>query len=674
MSTKFESDEPRTFSITNRLHEFDPKSYDWEEWEILFDTYLQVEKVNEDSQKRNILITSLAVEPFKTLLSICKPKKPNELSYKEVIDKLRANYVRVTFTSTERIKFFASRQESPRTLTDFANELRYKATTCKFPGNFYEEALITAFVGGLQNDHVRKHLMQKNLETFEDTLNMAKTIENVLIQGSYTKSISSEDLNLNKINKHVKPSTNFPSKQMCLSCGSTDHIRPKCRFRTAVCHKCKKQGHISKVCHSKASQNQSKINTISSNSQSSITGAHPIRIPIQVENILINFELDTGSPITIVTEHIWKSMGKPNLHPVKLIYSSFSGHSISFKGETTVNVKYHDQCCSLKLVVGNGNGNNIIGRNWIHALHLHTKTLDDIVSNNTISILNSGNDNFNQLFIDYKDIFKEGLGLCKVEAHLYVKSGVTPKFCKARSLPFAYKNEVEIDLARLVSEGVIEPVDVAQWAAPIVVVPKPGGKLRICADFSTGVNQALDIDQYPLPKPNDSFVALNGGTIFSKIDFSEAYLQVPLDNDSKDLLIINTHKGLFRFNRLPFGVASAPSIFQKIMDQMLSGLDGTVCYLDDIIVTGKTKTDHLNNLKNLFERIKDYGFHINRNKCSFFKNSVEYLGFIVDRDGVRTSPSKTKAIINMPAPTNVSQLRSYLGMVNHYAKGWGRVS
>ncbi|CAF3938147.1 unnamed protein product, partial [Rotaria sp. Silwood1] len=250
----------------------------------------------------------------------------------------------------------------------------------------------------------------------------------------------------------------------------------------------------------------------------------------------------------------------------------------------------------------------------------------------------------------------------------HVKPNVIPKFCKARSLPFAYREAVENDFNRLITEGVLEPITVSKWAAPIVVVPKPGGKVRICADFSTGVNQALDIDQYPLPKPNDLFVALNGGTLFSKIDFSEAYLQVELDDDSKELLVINTHKGLFRFNRLPFGIASAPSIFQKIMDQMLSGLEGTACYLDDIIVTGKNKIDHLNNLHKVFNRIKEYGFQINKGKCIFLNNYVEYLGFIVDKNGVHSSPSKTKAIVEMPKPTNISQLRSFFGMINHYAK------
>jgi hypothetical protein len=361
-------------------------------------------------------------------------------------------------------------------------------------------------------------------------------------------------------------------------------------------------------------------------------------------------------------------MGKPKLQLVKSSFNSFSGHTIYIKGEKTVNVEYHDRIIKLRLYVVQGDGNNIMGRDWINSLNLNSRTLNDIISKMSIQNVKLEFKNLNELFIHYKDVFKDGLGCCKIKAHLHIKPNVMPRFYKARSLPFAYREAVENDLDRLVTEAVLEPINISKWAAPIVVVPKPGGKVRICADLSTGVNQALDIDQYPLPKPNELFVALNGGTIFSKIDFSEAYLQVQLDDESKELLVINTHKGLFRFNRLPFGVASAPSIFQKIMDQMLAGLEGVVCYLDDIIVTGKNKSDHLNNLNKVFARIKEYGFHINKNKCTFLQDNVEYLGFIVDKNGVHSSPSKTKAILDMPKPTNLSQLRSFLGMVNHYAK------
>ena len=141
-----------------------------------------------------------------------------------------------------------------------------------------------------------------------------------------------------------------------------------------------------------------------------------------------------------------------------------------------------------------------------------------------------------------------------------------------------------------------------------------------------------------------------------------------LDDDNNDLLVINTHKGLFCYNRLPFEVASAPSIFQKIMDQILDGLDGAVCYLDDIIVTGKNYREHLNNLSEVLSRIQEYGFRTNKDKYMFLQDHVEYLGFIVNKHGVHTSLLKTKAINEMPTAENISQLRSFLGMVNHYAK------
>ncbi|CAF0711795.1 unnamed protein product [Adineta steineri] len=653
----------------DRLYKFDSTAFDWKEWEFLFETHAAVEGIVDETKKRNLLITLLDVQSFKTLMSICKPKQPSEYSYAEILHKLRTNYARVTFTSTECIKFFSIRQETSQSLTEFANILRNKATTCDFPSVFYERALITAFVGGLHNDNIRKHLMQKNLETLEATINTAKTIDTVLIEASGFRSNSIKDFAVNKINKQNKPDIKSKfNKTTCASCGSTDHARLTCRFRDVVCRNCKKSGHIAKVCRSTSDDNKKQLNSVSVLSIKKPDFDQPIDLRLQINNMPIKLQLDTGSPITLVTEQVWEQLGKPNLNQIKMNINSFTGHRITLKGERMVKVEYMDKSMQLKMHVVNGYGNNILGRDWIYALNLHTRTLDDIDSNGSTLNVNFGPESLNELMARHSEIFQEGLGCCKIKAHLHVKPDSIPKFCKPRSLPFAYREAVEQDLNRLINTGIIEPVDVSKWAAPVVVVPKPGGKVRLCADLSTGVNQSLEIDQYPLPKPNDLFVALNGGQQFSKIDFSEAYLQVALDDESKELLVINTHKGLFRYNRLPFGVASAPSIFQKIMDQMLAGLQGTVCYLDDIIVTGVNKMEHLDNLNKVLEKIKDFGFHINKSKCSFLQDSVEYLGFIVDKNGVHTSPSKTKAIVEMPYPTNISQLRSYLGMVNHYAK------
>ena len=170
----------------------------------------------------------------------------------------------------------------------------------------------------------------------------------------------------------------------------------------------------------------------------------------------------------------------------------------------------------------------------------------------------------------------------------------------------------------------------------------------------------------PLPLPQELFHKLNGGVHFSKLDLADAYLQIELDNASKQLVVINTHQGLYRYKRMPFGLSCAPAIFQKVMEQTLSGIPGVACYLDDLIVTGNTAKEHLTNLQKTLQRIKDSGFRLRESKCSFLQTSVSYLGNVIDKDGIRPMTDKIEAIQNMPLPQDQKQLRSFLGMVNYY--------
>ncbi|XP_041785534.1 uncharacterized protein K02A2.6-like [Anopheles merus] len=213
-----------------------------------------------------------------------------------------------------------------------------------------------------------------------------------------------------------------------------------------------------------------------------------------------------------------------------------------------------------------------------------------------------------------------------------------------------------------------DPVDFSEWAAPIVAVRKPNGRVRICADYSTGLNEALEPNHYPLPTPEEIFAQLNGSTVFSIVDLSDAYLQLEVDDDSKKLLTINTHRGLFRFNRLAPGVKSAPGVFQRVVDGMIADIPGVRSFIDDVIVFGKDISSHATSLNLLFQRLKEYGFHVKAEKCHFFQSQLGYLGHIVDKQGIRPDPEKVKAIAALPPPTNVPELRSYLGAVNFYGR------
>ena len=141
-----------------------------------------------------------------------------------------------------------------------------------------------------------------------------------------------------------------------------------------------------------------------------------------------------------------------------------------------------------------------------------------------------------------------------------------------------------------------------------------------------------------------------------------------VDPESQELLTVVAHKGHYRYRRLPFGITSAPALFQRAMDQILSGLPGLQCYLDDLLITGPDKQSHLRNLDATLQRLEEYGLRVRKNKCEFFQPSVEYLGHVIDITGLHRAPSKVKTIVDTPSPKNVSQLRSFLGLLTYYAK------
>ena len=149
---------------------------------------------------------------------------------------------------------------------------------------------------------------------------------------------------------------------------------------------------------------------------------------------------------------------------------------------------------------------------------------------------------------------------------------------------------------------------------------------------------------------------------------SSAYQQVLLDEESKEYVTINTHLGLFRYTRLPFGVASSPAIFQKIMDSVINGFQGIGGILDDLIITGSNDETHFGNLEGALERMSSMGIKLKREKCVFMKPSVEYFAFVVDRDRIHPSTRKVQAIQEVPVPENPTDLKSFLGLINYYRR------
>lgn len=269
----------------------------------------------------------------------------------------------------------------------------------------------------------------------------------------------------------------------------------------------------------------------------------------------------------------------------------------------------------------------------------------------------------------FPKLFGEGRGLFKRGTlKLKLKPDAHPIALTPSHLPYALKNRVEKELERLVAEGHIEKIQDSEWATPVVPVMKSNGEVRICGNFKLTVNSQLVVNKHPLPSINDIFVALQGGEIFSEIDLSHAYMQIPVQEDSRDCLTIITHKGLYRYKKLPEGIASGPGDFQEKMESCLRGIDKVAIYLDNIYITGKNIKEHIDILKLVFSKLQEAGLKVNGKKCKLLQERLEMLGFVIDKSGLHKSRSKIKAKIEAPRPENSKQLASFLGLITYYAR------
>ncbi|XP_039292569.1 uncharacterized protein K02A2.6-like [Nilaparvata lugens] len=506
----------------------------------------------------------------------------------------------------------------------------------------------------------------------------------------------------------------------CFCCGKYGHRAGNCRFKSYKCNNCGKSGHLVKVCKAKGKSSYSFNNkaqnyvdcadvggndgfkyrdddencnenhyltnlyTLKSEYErdkiNSVTRIKPITLELIVENKPLLFEVDSGACVSVINVRCYEeTFSHLELQPTNLVLSSYTNNPIIPKGKVAVTVKHKNREHQLTLYVINNGANPLIGRDWMRDLKLvvqipEAKNLHSVISKQPINNSEVGlvheTELINELYNKYPGVFTDKLGCYKGEsARLELKDNVYPKFLKPRTIPYALQDKVKAEIERLEQEGILEAVSNSEWGTPIVPVIKRNGELRICADFlSSTVNKCLVVNHHPIPKIEDLFNRLQKGEKYSKIDLSQAYQQVRLDEGSKHICTISTPWGLFRYNRLPFGIASAPGIFQQIMEKILAGIPGVVCFLDDILVSGKNLTEHYDRLTEVCKRLDANGLAVSKNKCEFFKKTVEYLGFIISKEGLRTAPSKIAAITNAPTPTNVSQLQAFLGLVNYYCK------
>jgi hypothetical protein len=273
------------------------------------------------------------------------------------------------------------------------------------------------------------------------------------------------------------------------------------------------------------------------------------------------------------------------------------------------------------------------------------------------------------LIMYYKDLFEkpvENQGNAALVEHRIDTDTAKP----INSIPYraGVKERETIDKLtdEMIADGVIRPSS-SPWASPVVLVSKKDGSIRFCVDYRR-LNSITVRDVYPLPRIDDCLSMLHGNLYFSSLDMLAGYWQIRMAEADKAKTAFITNNGLFEFNVMPFGLTNAPATFQRYMDVVLAGLKWkcVLVYLDDICVFSRSFEEHLLHLNDVFERLRKYNLKLKPSKCNLFNQEFKYLGHVVSAEGIRGDPDKIKAIIEMPCPTSVKQVRTFVGKCTYY--------
>ena len=269
----------------------------------------------------------------------------------------------------------------------------------------------------------------------------------------------------------------------------------------------------------------------------------------------------------------------------------------------------------------------------------------------------------------YAEIFT-GVGkLRDFQLNLHIRDDVTPVAQPVRRLPFGLRNKVEQKLHGLLDKDIIEEVShkPAEWVSPLVVVPKADGDIRICVDMRRA-NSVRERERHPIPTIEEVLYDLNGSTVFSKLDLKWGFHQVELDEKSRKITTFVTHRGLYQYKRLMFGIPSAPEKYQKIKADVLQGCKGVAYLADDLIVHGCGVEEHDRNLHDVLTRLKEKELTLNGDKCQFRLPKLTFCGHDLSSQGVSPSEEKIAAIMNASPPQDATEVRSFVQLVQYSAK------
>jgi hypothetical protein len=632
------------------------------------------------------------------------------------VELLREIFLQNTPVLTRRYNFFQCNQKHGERFSDWYLRLQLSGQEAELPQNFEDELYVLRFVTGTSDSRLREEFLRQANPSRENLLQIAKAWESAAVVGgtlAMDTPVSLAAVSSYKKQASHKKTYQTPSKSSnsprisrsgdlmnkCNGCGqpADAHKRIDCPAQGKTCKKCGRLHHFASVCLDGRLQHKSRsqgshdaksraiTSTIRVNSLETSHATPLLTISIYPEKGT-PFEMlslpDTGATESLISSDLLQQYNIPISSLQKTSILAANGSRLRCHGSVQLHLRYLDQLNThvTAYVTPDLQDEFIISWHALIALGVLPKQFPNPVSHSIVC--NKLNSNYSDsrsldlvkskvshLFQKYPAVFDSVSVLRAMKGqpmkiHLKDENVKPTHMTTARSIPFAFREKAENEIQYMIKSGIIERVDEpTDWVSPCLIVPKPNGSLRFVVDY-TGLNRHVKRPEHPFPSPSDLSSSIpSTAKLFVVLDAVKGYWQVELDQESRALTTFLTPFGRFRYCRAPMGLNASGDEYCARGDRALSGLSGVRKIVDDIIIFASDLDELLVRTKEVLQRCKENSITLSLQKAQIGEK-VKFAGFIVSSSGISPNPDKIAAISKFPVPSNVTDLRSFLGLAN----------
>lgn len=663
----------------------------WPAWRKRFERYMSVsgQLSKSEKEKINILVYIMGEEAEEIMVQF--PSTP--ATYSEALKSFEDYFIPRRNIIFERFRFNSRTQMSGESIESFITSLHSLAEHCNY-GTLKEELIRDRIVVGMLDSKTSERMQLKEKLDLKECILIAKQAEQQASQNKelygkqserqigrvQTSGGSGTGLSNTTVGETGRRTPSSPTAR-CGFCGLYPHSRGQCPAYRSTCRKCQKKGHWASVCRrnqvrSVQLENPSDLevknnydvseleqNFQNNNFLGSITINHVdtrewvTSIFIEELRKSVKFLVDTGADISCIPKDMLSYKIYEQVKPSDKMITGPSGIKLKNLGTLTVTLHFRQKSFNTDLYVIDKLTKPILGRTAIIKLQVLGFICNQVAPIRLDDTIDA------QIFSKFSGIFSS-IGNFKTEMQIKLVEHARPYVQSVpRVVPIPLLKPLKEELERLKKLHIIEQVDLpTEWVSPIVVVQK-NSKIRLCVDY-THLNKAVLRSHFPIGKVETILAQIKGSNYFSKLDTNSGFYQIKLCPESQLLTTFITPFGRFYFKRLPFGITCAPEYFSILLNKILSGLDGVISHIDDILIHAPTLEQHNKILLEVLKRIKQEGITLNKEKCVFASQSLVFLGHQISNRGILVDPERIRAIELFPEPKSKKEVLQYLGMLN----------